>query len=90
MMVHDVSIRIPNAQLPFQPGGYIMQMEYAQRLWAFLAKLQWVAYTSGCSLAELYVFVLRETGLYVPINISSFEPSTRPASFRTQTASTVV
>ena len=61
-----------------------------QRLWAFLAKQQWVADTSGCSLAELYVFFLRETGLYVPINISSFEQSTRPASFRKQTASTVV
>ena len=67
-----------------------MQMEYAQRLWAFLAKQQWVANTSGCSLAELYVFFLRETGLYVPINSSSFEQSTRLASFRTQTASTVV
>ena len=73
MMVHDVSFRIPNPQLPFQPGGYIMQMEYAQRLWAFLAKQQWVADTSGGSLAELYVLFLRDTGLYVPINIRSFE-----------------
>ena len=85
MLSCDRTRSIPNAGVAFQPIGYIMQLQYAELVWSFLTRQQWIQDSSGCSTAEIYVLFLLQTGLYVPMNLSGFSleecpPSLRPAA----------
>ena len=82
MLSCDRTCSIPNAGVAFQPIGYIMQLQYAELVWCFLTRQQWIQDSSGCSIAEIYVLFLLQTGLYVPMNLSGFSLDERPPSLR--------